>query len=90
MRSLSKRRKCGGWAVDGIEYPSLRAASEAIGMPEATIRSRCKQIGRRRVTSSELDQYGRSSGNDEWRALSMTGNTGSGRKTGTCSRGEQL
>jgi len=90
VRSSNNNRKCGGWAVDGIEYQSLRAASAAIGLPEATIRSRCKQIGRRRVSSAELDQYGRNSGNAEWRALSMTGNTGSGRKTETCSRGEQL
>jgi hypothetical protein len=69
----------GGWEIDGVEYPNARAAAEAIGVSKDKLCGRCNRLGRRRVTSTEIAMASRTSGNDEWRRMSDTRNTGAGR-----------
>jgi len=76
MKTKSAYRDFGGWAVDGIEYPTLREAAQAIGEPESTLQSWCRRIGSRRVTSADLARMRRNAGTSEWQRLSGTRNTG--------------
>ena len=78
--NVPKTRKQGGWAVDGIAYPSARDAAQAIGVGQTTLQQCCRKIGRRQVTSQEIAMTYRNSGNDAWRRLSDSSNTGAGRE----------
>lgn len=79
MKTKNPYGNHGGWAVDGVEYPTLKAAAQALGEPEATLRSWFRRLDTRRATSAELSRMRRNAGSSEWQRLSDSSNTGAGR-----------